>query len=190
MAGTFLADGRDFSPINLSGYLFSGVKSFENKEVFPKITIKSRNSYPLCLDYRIIALIDGMRFAAGEKLRRDYTLAQLTPRMGVDLSAPVVSGGARSSGADTVSDIAVAARQRFTRALAAVGPGLGDLALEVCCDLKTLESAESQRGWSRGAAKVVLMLALDRLAAHYGLTVTAPPRGAIRAWTAPRSEPV
>jgi len=127
-------------------------------------------------------LIDAVRFAVGEKLRRDYTLAQLTPRMGVDLSAPVVSGGARGSGADMVSDIAVAARQRFTRAMAAAGPGLADLAFEVCCDLKSLESAESQRQWCRGAAKVVLLLALDRLAAHYGLTVTALPRGAIRAW--------
>ena len=67
-------------------------------------------------------LIDGTQFAAGERLRRDYTLAQLSPRMGVDLSRPVVSGS-RGAGADTLSDIAVAARQRFSRAMAAAGPG-------------------------------------------------------------------
>jgi hypothetical protein len=128
-------------------------------------------------------LVDAVQFAAGEKLRRDYTLAQLTPRMGVDLSAPVVSGGARADGADSISDIAVAARQRFSRAMAAAGPGLGDIAFDVCCDLQSLERAESRRGWAARAGRVVLALALDRLAAHYGMTGvrnSAP----IRAWSA------
>jgi len=127
-------------------------------------------------------LVDGVQFAAGERLRRDYTLAQLTPRMGVDLSAPVVSGGSRPQSADSISDIAVAARQRFSRALAAAGPGLSDLAFEVCCDLQSLDRAEAQRGWAKRAGRVVLMLALDRLAAHYGMT-TVRRRAPIRAWS-------
>src|SRR5690606_23422187 len=94
-------------------------------------------------------LVDAAQFTAGEKLRRDYTLAHVSPRMGVDLSAPVVSGGSRGPGADTMSDIAVAARQRFSRAMAAAGPGLSDLAFDVCCDLVSLERAEAQRGWAR-----------------------------------------
>ena len=126
-------------------------------------------------------LVDGVQFAAGEKLRRDYTLAQLTPRMGVDLSAPVVSGGGRGVGADTVSDIAVAARQRFSRAMVAAGPGLSDLAFEVCCDLASLERAEAQRGWTKRSGRVVLMLALDRLAMHYGMNITRK-HAPIRAW--------
>ena len=128
------------------------------------------------------SLVDAVQFAAGEKLRRDYTLAQLTPRMGVDLSAPAVSGGSRGAGADSIGDIAMAARQRFSRAMAAAGPGLSDIAFAVCCDLQSLEGAETQRGWSKRSGRVVLMLALDRLAAHYGMTAvrTAAP---IRAWS-------
>jgi len=132
-------------------------------------------------------LIDATQFAAGEKLRRDFTLAQLSPRLGVDLSAPVVSGGARGASHDSISDIAVAARQRFSRALAAAGPGLSDLAHEVCCELVSLESAEARRGWSRRSARVVLMLALDRLAAHYGMTVVNR-RAPIRAWSAENTD--
>jgi hypothetical protein len=128
-------------------------------------------------------LVDGTQFAAGEKLRRDYTLAQLTPRMGVDLSAPVVSGGGRGPDADTMSDIAVAARQRFSRAMAAAGPGLSDLAFDVCCNLVSLERAEAQRGWTKRSGWVVLMLALDRLAAHYGMAMVRT-RAPIRAWSA------
>ena len=127
-------------------------------------------------------LLGAIQFAAGEKLRRDYTLAQLTPRMGVDLSAVVVTGGSRGPGADSISDIAAAARQRFSRALAAAGPGLSDIAFEVCCDLQSLERAEAQRGWSKRSGRVVLMLALDRLAAHYGLAAVTT-RAPIRAWS-------
>jgi len=127
--------------------------------------------------------VDAVQFAAGEKLRRDYTLAQLAPRMGVDLSRIVVSGGGRSPDADSIGDIALAARQRFSRALAAAGPGLSDLAFDVCCDLKTLEGAEGERGWSRRSARVVLMLALDRLAAHYGMKAVAT-HAPIRSWSA------
>lgn len=127
-------------------------------------------------------LVDAAQFTAGEKLRRDYTLAHVSPRMGVDLSAPVVSGGSRGPGADTMSDIAVAARQRFSRAMAAAGPGLSDIAFDVCCDLVSLERAEAQRGWARRTGRAVLVIALDRLAAHYGLTMTLT-RAPIRAWS-------
>ncbi len=126
------------------------------------------------------ALIDAVQFAAGERLRRDFTLAQLTPRMGVDLTAPVMSGGGAG---DNIGDIALAARQRFNRALVAAGPQLSDLLFDVCCHLTPLEGAEAGRGWAKRSGRVVLKIALDRLAAHYGLNMTAK-RGAIRHWSA------
>jgi hypothetical protein len=126
-------------------------------------------------------LVDGVQFAAGEKLRRDFTLAQLTPRLGVNWEAPVVSGG-RGAGQDSISDIALAARQRFNQALAAMGPGLADLLFDVCCHLTVLERCEDARGWSRRSGRVVLLLALDRLAAHYGMTVVRR-HARIRAWS-------
>ncbi|HVZ27479.1 MAG TPA: DUF6456 domain-containing protein [Rhizomicrobium sp.] len=135
------------------------------------------------------ALVDATQFAAGEKLRRDFTLAKLSPRLCVDLAAPVVSGGARGAGGEHASDIAMAARQRFSRALAAAGPGLADLAHDVCCELVSLESAEARRGWSKRSARVVLLLALDRLAAHYGMTQVSR-RAPIRAWSADSTDAV
>ena len=134
---------------------------------------------------KLRGLVDGVQFAAGEKLRRDFTLGQMTPRMGVNWGAPVVSGG-RGASADHQSDIAVAARQRLNRALAALGPGLSDLAFDICCHLKTLEEAERGRGWAQRAARVVLKIALDRLAAHYGMGVTRS-SAPVRAWHAPEA---
>lgn len=122
-------------------------------------------------------LVSAVQCEAGEKLRRDFTLAQLSARMGVDYSAPVGRGSFRADLAETV----VAARQRFTRAMTAAGPGLADVLFDVCCVLKGLDDTENARGWPRQAARIVLIIALDRLAAHYGMG--APARARMRSWS-------
>ena len=61
------------------------------------------------------------------------------------------------------------ARDRVTKALDSLGPGLADVALRVCCFLEGLEACERRMGWSARSGKVVLKIALQRLADHYGL---------------------
>jgi hypothetical protein len=78
----------------------------------------------------------------------------------------------------------IAAKQRFRLAMSAVGPGLSDLLFDVCCHLKGLESIESTNEWPIRSAKVVLQIALDRLAAHYGMAMCSVPRGRLRVWKA------
>jgi hypothetical protein len=121
-------------------------------------------------------LIGAAAFDAGEKLRRDYTIGQLTPRMGVDYSAPVGSHAFRPDLAETV----LAARQRFNLAMRAAGPGLSDVLFDVCCYLMSLEECEQGHGWPRGSARVVIGLALERLAVHYG--IAAPSAARTRSW--------
>lgn len=122
-------------------------------------------------------LVTATQFEAGEKLRRDFTIAGLSPRMGVDYSTPISRGGHRQGLTETV----VAARQRFNRAMTAAGPGLSDVLFDICCVLKGLEDCEKARGWPRAALRVVLLLALDRLAAHYGMAVRRHAR--TRSWS-------
>ena len=129
-------------------------------------------------------LIDDHQFAAGEKLRADFTRAQLSPRMAVDLTAPVVAGRRGAKSDTALPEIVLAAKQRVTHALRAVGPGLSDLLLDVCCHLIGLEDAEKQKGWPQRSAKVVLAIALDRLAAHYGIGRAVGTGSRIRAWSA------
>jgi len=43
---------------------------------------------------------------------------------------------------------------------------------------------ERDRNWPKRSARVVLQIALDRLAAHYGLTITARAHAPMRAWQA------
>jgi hypothetical protein len=115
-------------------------------------------------------LIDAVQLEAGERLRADFTRAQLMPRTTSNWDAAVASrrrgvGG----GAAAMTDMVVAARQRVRGALDAVGPEFTGLLLDVCCFLKRLDAAERERRWPARSAKVVLQLGLDRLARHYGL---------------------
>ncbi|MBU6445511.1 MAG: hypothetical protein KGR48_16535 [Alphaproteobacteria bacterium] len=128
--------------------------------------------------------IDAAQFEAGERLRRDFTIAQLTPRLGVDLTAPIVLGRRGLKGEAPLSDAVLAAKARVRAALAAVGPGLADMLFDVCCHLSGLAEVERAHDWPRRSAKVVLDIALDRLALHYGLRMRAPARARMRGWQA------
>ena len=125
-------------------------------------------------------LISPAQLAAGERLRADFTRAGLTPRVTTDWSG----GGRGSAGAEGWTDVMIAAKRRMQAALRAVGPELSGTLLDVCCFLKGLEAVEQERGWPARTGRVVLCLALDRLAAHYGLGDAARgrERAAMRAW--------
>lgn len=105
---------------------------------------------------------------AGEKLRLDYTRGRLMPRLGANWEAAVAPGRRGAGGAVVdLTDAALAARQRVDRALAAVGPELAGVLIDVCCFLKGLELVERERGWPVRSAKVVLKTALGALSRHY-----------------------
>ena len=110
------------------------------------------------------------QFAAGEQLRADWERAQLAPRVTANLAAPPNSRTAR--GAPTPLDPTVAqlaARRRFDAAVAAVGPGLTDILWRVVCSGEAMRDAEQALGWPARAGKLVLIMALDRLAGFYRL---------------------
>lgn len=88
-------------------------------------------------------LVDAAQFAAGEKLRRDFTLGQMTPRMGVDLSRPVVCGGAAAT---------LSAMSRWRRASASTRRWRRwGRACRTCCSMSAAISARWRR-WKRRAA--------------------------------------
>lgn len=123
---------------------------------------------------------------AGARFGRDVTVARLLPRVTSDWSGAAAARGQGFGGAQ-VGDLAIAARQRLDRIAAAVGAELNGLLVDVCGFQKGLELVERERSWPPRAAKVVLRVALDRLAAHYGLSSQAcGPNGSgrIRTWGA------
>jgi hypothetical protein len=129
------------------------------------------------------ALIKPLQLMAGERLRADFTMAQMMPRVTANWSA-TVADGPRGAGATTFSDAAIAARQRVHRALDAAGPEFAGLLLDVCCFLKPLPEVERERGWPARSGKLVLQFGLDRLIRHYGLAAAArgPAKAPVRTW--------
>jgi hypothetical protein len=130
------------------------------------------------------AMISSHQFIAGEKLRADFTRAQMAPRMTANWAEP---GGPRKAGHNPgeATDVMVASRQRVGQALDACGPEFSGLLMDVCCFLRGLEDVERERAWPPRSAKVVLQLALDRLARHYGLLAEARGRASgMRTWMA------
>jgi hypothetical protein len=138
---------------------------------------KGRDGHPM---------IGPVQFQAGERLRADFTRAQMTPRVTSNWASSVAQDR-RSAAHLTFSDAVIAARQRVQHALEAAGPEFNGLLLDVCCFLKRLEDCERERHWPQRSAKVVLQLGLDRLARHYGYGAEArgARRATVRTWLAP-----
>jgi len=105
---------------------------------------------------------------AGEKLREDFERAQMGPRVAQNWEK-FLTGGDRGAGFSDggIAEGPQAARDRVTRALDEMGPGLADVVLRVCCFLEGLESAEKRLGWSARSGKIVLKIGLQRLLKHY-----------------------
>jgi hypothetical protein len=82
-------------------------------------------------------------------------------------SAPVARGrGGACNGADPSAG-QIDARRRFDAAIATAGAGLSDILWRVVCAGEGMREAETALGWPARAGKLVLTLALDRVAAYY-----------------------
>lgn len=112
-------------------------------------------------------MVSAVQFRASERLRQDFMRAGQAPRVTMRWDPAPISRS--SAGDNDPTTTQISARQRFDAAVTAAGPGLSDVLWRVICLGEGLETAERALGWPTRAGKLVLMLALDRLVAHYGL---------------------
>lgn len=113
-------------------------------------------------------LITQAQFEAGERLREDWELAHRGPRVTMRWDGqPSQRGGAGEPHDPT--PVELRAKLRLERAIEALGPGLSDVAIHICCKYAGLEGAERAMSWPQRSAKVVLTIALEHLARHYRL---------------------
>ncbi|MDB6177906.1 DUF6456 domain-containing protein [Paracoccus sp. Z330] len=104
---------------------------------------------------------------AGERLREDFELAQMGPRVTQNWTGFLTAGIDRSFNGGGYRGGSESARDRVATALRELGPGMGDVVLRVCCYLEGIEMTERRLGWSARSGKIVLRLALMRLERHY-----------------------
>ncbi len=108
------------------------------------------------------------QFDAGERLRTDWEGAQLAP--GITMRWDVVRiKGSGSTGGLSPSERQIAAKARFDGAVEMAGPGLADVLWRVVCAGEALPDAEKALEWPVRSGKLVLKLALDRVAGFYRL---------------------
>jgi hypothetical protein len=113
-------------------------------------------------------LVSKRQYDAGERLRADWERAQLAPRVTMAWdSAPVSRGRGGSAHAPDLNGAQIEARRRFDAAIDSAGPGLADILWRIVCAGEGMREAESALGWPARAGKLVLTIALDRIAAFY-----------------------
>lgn len=105
------------------------------------------------------------QFDAGERLRADWERAQLAPSVTMRWDT-VRIGGSGAHGLNP-TERQIAAKARFHGAEAMAGPGLSDILWRVVCAGEALPEAERALAWPVRSGKLVLKLALDRVADFY-----------------------
>ena len=117
---------------------------------------------------RARGLVTARQFTAGEQLRQDYERAALAASVTMNWSAAATSGGRRAAApAPDRTAAQLDAKARFDGAIAAAGPGLSDVLWRVVCACEAVPHAERALGWPARSGRLVLTLALDRVAAFY-----------------------
>lgn len=107
---------------------------------------------------------------AGETLRGDYEVASIGPQ--VTMRWDEVAQSRQRRGPPTSpcrSERMLSAKARFDAAMEGLGPDLTDIAWRVICAGENVNMVERAMGWPTRSGKLVLRIALDRLAMFYRL---------------------
>ncbi len=119
---------------------------------------------------RARGLVTVRQFDAGETLRADFERASLGPSVTMRWDASGVGGtGARAPDALDRTTAQLAAKQRFDRVIEAAGAGLADILWRTVCACESMPDAERALGWPARSGRLVLGMALDRVADYYRL---------------------
>lgn len=108
--------------------------------------------------------LNDRQFDAGERLRADWERAQLAPSVTMRWEPARFGRGERDF---SPTERQIAAKERFDAAIAAAGTGLSDILWRVVCAGEALATAEKALDWPARSGKLVLRIALDRVAEFY-----------------------
>jgi hypothetical protein len=118
-------------------------------------------------------LISLTQLEAASRLRSDFEHSLMQRRLTLDYAALLLQGTSHGQRSDNhlanISDSAIAARDRFFKALDVLGPELASIAYRVCCLAGGVEAAERALDLPPRSGKAILAIALAKLARHYGL---------------------
>ena len=125
---------------------------------------------------------------ASERLLALFERAGLRQRVTMSYD-PGRVGRSGTAGRAEVGDLALDARKRLNHLARRITSDCWNVLADVCLYDKGLQEIEAERRWPRRAAKLVLRIALDQVAAEFGLTevATGPASGSERHWRPERA---
>lgn len=101
-------------------------------------------------------------------MRADWERANLSPCVTMRWdSAPGSAPGQPRGQRLERTELQALAKSRFDGALEAAGAGMSDILWRVVCAGEGMRDAETALGWPARAGKLVLKMALDRVASFY-----------------------
>jgi len=112
-------------------------------------------------------MLSRRQYDAGERLRCDWERAQLAPRVTMAWDAAPVARSRGSAAEVDLNGAQLDAKRRFEEAVANAGGGLSDILWRIVCAGEGMREAETALGWPARAGRLVLTLALDRVADYY-----------------------
>lgn len=122
--------------------------------------------------------------AAGERVRHLVARARLSPRLTMSYDATRTAGGGGAAGPSDLSDSAIDARRKLDAVARLLPADCRGVVFDVCGLLKGLQTVETERGWPRRSAKMVLRIGLEQLAVFWGLSAAEMGRetGRVSGW--------
>jgi hypothetical protein len=116
--------------------------------------------------------LESHHIEAGERVRRLCERASMLPRLTMRYTAEP-AGNSKAQGPADISNMAAEARRQLAAIHTFLPADCAGVVIDVCGLLKGLQLVETERGWPRRSAKLVLRIGLDQLARHYGLAPVA-----------------
>lgn len=132
-----------------------------------------------------MAFLSLPQLEAGERVRRLVARAQLTQRVTMSYSPTHTASGKGAGGTPgEIGDMAMEARRQVSKLFQVLPRDCAGVVIDVCGLLKGLQLVETERGWPRRSAKLVLRIGLDQLVRYYGLDDCAigPQKRSTRVW--------
>lgn len=127
---------------------------------------------------------------AARRVSQLFDRAHLTPRVTMHYS-PMPKAGPNTGAPVQITDMAAEARQALAEIHRTLPADCAAVVIDVCCYEKGLQAIETERGWPRRSAKLVLRIGLDHLAAHFGLSASAtgPKTNGAQSWMGEGARP-
>jgi len=130
------------------------------------------------------AFLEAHHGQAASRLMRGFERARLAQRVTMSYDPARIGGPRGHSGQAELADSAADARKRLAELARSLPRDCWSVLFDVCGFDRGLQEVEAERAWPRRSAKLVLRVALDQLAALYGLDASGSgaEKGHQRGW--------